>query len=279
MKSKIEFSRIFTIFKIDYKKRFKANLIWTAGTVAMIFLYLLLYPTMEELILDKLAAMPEEFLSLLGTDSALGITDFTSYFGMIFSVFAIVYCIYASLLGSNVLYEEERTGTIEFLNAQEISRTEIYLGKLLNLLVNVFAIVLFAYIAVIISGYSIDSENFSGADIFKVVGLNLVTFLFFSSIGLFLSTILNKKLKPSSITMGVFFGTYLLGYLGNLMQDSIPGLQYVSPVYITNSSTILNSTLCGGTVFYNPTGIIIISVLTVCLFVAGGFAYNRKNIQ
>ena len=79
--------------------------------------------------------------------------------------------------------------------------------------------------------------------------------------------------------MGVFFGTYLLGYLGNLMQDNIPALQYVSPVYITNSSNILNSTLCGGTEFYNPTGIIIISVLTVCLFVAGGFAYNRKNIQ
>lgn len=279
MSKNIEISRVMTVFKIDFLKRFKANLIWIAATVALMFLYLLLYPTMEELILEKLDAMPEEFLSLLGTDSALGITDFTSYFGIIFGVFAIVYSIYASLLGSNVIYEEERTGTIEFLNAQEISRTEIYLGKLINLLLNVLIIMIFAYLAIIISGYSVDPENFSGVDIFKVVGLNLVVFLFFGSIGLFLSTILNKKIKPSSITIGIFFGTYLIGYLGNLMEDSFPFLQYVSPIYITNASTILNSSLCGGTEFYNPTGIIVISVITVCLLVFGGFTYNRKNIH
>lgn len=279
MSKNIEISRVMTVFKIDFLKRFKANLIWVAATVALMFLYLLLYPTMEELILEKLDAMPEEFLSLLGTDSALGITDFTSYFGIIFGVFAIVYSIYASLLGSNVIYEEERTGTIEFLNAQEISRTEIYLGKLINLLLNVLIIMIFAYLAIIISGYSVDPENFSGVDIFKVVGLNLVVFLFFGSIGLFLSTILNKKIKPSSITIGIFFGTYLIGYLGNLMEDSFPFLQYVSPIYITNASTILNSSLCGGTEFYNPTGIIVISVITVCLLVFGGFTYNRKNIH
>jgi len=279
MSKNIEMKRVFTVFKIDFIKRLKSNFIWVAATVAMLLLYLLLYPTMEELILEKIEAMPDELLSLLGTDSALGITDFTSYFGMIFGVFAIVYSIYASILGSNVLYEEERTGTIEFLNAQEISRTEIYLGKLVNMVLNILIIVTFAYLAIIISGYSIDSTGFSGADIFKVVGLNLVVFLFFGSIGLFSSTVLNKKIKPSSVTIGVFFGTYLIGYLGNLMEDSFPFLQYVSPIYITNATTILNSSLCGGTEFYNPTGLIVIAVLTLSLLVAGGFAYNRKNIQ
>lgn len=278
MKRTIEINRIGIIFKSDFKKRLKVNIIWIISTVALMFLYLALYPVMEELIIEKLALMPDEILSILGADSALSISDFTSYFGMIFSVFAVVFAIYSSLLGSDVIYDEEKDGTIEFLYAQEVSRWEIYLGKMLNLIINVITIILCSYLTIIICGYAVIGSSFNGVNILKIVGLNLIVFLFFGALGLFLSTILNKRIKPSSITLGIFFGTYLLGYLGNLLKDKINFLQYFSPIYVTNASTILNSNWCNGNTYYNPLGIIIILILTIILFIVGGLAYSRRDI-
>lgn len=278
MKRTIEINRIGIICKADFKKRLKVNIIWIISTVALMFLYLALYPVMEELIIEKLALMPDEILSILGADSALSISDFTSYFGMIFSVFAVVFAIYSSLLGSDVIYDEEKDGTIEFLYAQEVSRWEIYLGKMLNLIINVITIILCSYLTIIICGYVVIGSSFNGVNILKIVGLNLIVFLFFGALGLFLSTILNKRIKPSSITLGIFFGTYLLGYLGNLLKDKINFLQYFSPIYVTNASTILNSNWCNGNTYYNPLGIIIILILTIILFIVGGLAYSRRDI-
>lgn len=275
--STFEIKRSLIIFRMEFLRKIKNTLIWSAATTAMMFLYLILYSSMEELILEKLEAMPAEILSIMGVSGGEGVINFMSYFGMIFAIFTLVFSIYAIISGSNLLYEEEKSGTIEFLNAQEVSRSEIYVGKLLVLFANLLIVILCSYIAIIISGYSVAPDVFSIRNVSIVVFINLVTILFFAGVGFFLSTVLKKSRKPSSITLGLFLVTYLIGYLGDLLEDRGTALTNFSPIHITQATKLLNSTMWGGTASYNFTGLIAIAVLTVVLFVAGAFTYNRKD--
>jgi len=275
--STFEIKRSLIIFRMEFLRKIKNTLIWSAATTAMMFLYLMLYSSMEDLILEKLEDMPAELLSIMGISGTEGITNFMSYFGMIYGIFVLVFSIYSIVSSCSLLYEEEKSGTIEFLNAQEVSRLEIYVGKLLVLFANILIVILCSYIAIIISGYSVAPDIFSVGNVSIVVFINLITILFFAAVGFFLSTVLKKTQKPSSITLGLFLVTYLLGYLGDLLEDRGTALGYLSPIHITQATKLLNSTMCGGMISYNFTGLIVISVFTIVLFVAGAFTYNKKD--
>lgn len=266
------------IYKLDFKRRLKNTIIWASIMIVIGLVYYGVYPSMKDLVVDKLDSMPPEIINFISTSGELDMTDFNYYFAMIYGLLQIPLFIFASISGSSLLHDEESDGTIEFLYAQDVTRKDIYISKALVSLTNLLIVFFATVIVAMVMGSSLSADTFNAITIKNCFLFSLCGLLFFFSLGIFLSTILNKHKRPSKITTGIFLGTYLIGYLSVLI-DNLSFLKIVSPMHLISPDTIAHSSLYGiGTGTFNILGPIIYLVLSVILIVIGGFLYEKKDL-
>ncbi|HKM29410.1 MAG TPA: ABC transporter permease subunit [Bacilli bacterium] len=276
MPKKYEFKRSLNVFKAEFKMRFKSTLIWLVLIVGLMTMYMLLYPIVNDLMGEKLSLMPEELLQVFGMSSHSIVDNYNSYFAMIYQIILIVLSCYGVSLGANALYEEEKTKSIEFLNSVQVSRLEIYIGKVFVVMVNLVILLIGALTTTVLCGVIAGGGTLDLMAIFSVYKISGITVFFFIALGFFLASSLKKDTKPSMVGIGVLFATYIIGYLGELIADRIKFLKMLSPLHITSASTIMDSKLGNGVLDYNLLPVAIIGVL-MCLLIVGGALFYRKR--
>ncbi len=224
------------IFKLEIKNIRKSFLLWWIILAACIFLTMAFFPSMKEGVLKDLASakldsFPPAIKAIFGLDKLTDFSKMINYFGYLIQYINLTICIFVMLKGTASLIREETDGTIEYLYAKPVSRTDIVLQKLLA---NVFCFVVFMAAFYLLSVVSyLTFSDYSLAEAMKEVAIILGGTLFvcfvFLLAGFFLSTVIKSSKQSASVSMGIVFGTFMLGIM-SLLVEKLEFLKYLSPL-------------------------------------------------
>ena len=258
-----------TAFQVNVHKKLIFG--WSLAIFGLMFLYMILFPTMQDMAQMKMDAMPKELLQLMGMENFSDMGDFVPYFGMIFGLIVVAISVFAVTFGTNLIVKEEKSGRIESLCAFSLSRTEIYLSQVFTGFIGVLAIVFSAAVATLICGFANGGETFVVFDVLLIMKVAGSIPFFFLAVGLCLGGISARR-TSASVGSAVVFGSYMLGYLGKLLGDKGEFLRDCSPFEVFQATNIL--ALETETVI--AWGVFVVLMISLCII--GGFAYRKRDL-
>ena len=270
--SKFSLKASLKLSAFDLKNNRRQIFGWSIAMFSIMFLYMILFPSMQDMVKMKMDAMPKELLELFGMGELSELGNFVNYFGMIFNIVLVAISIFAVTFSANLIYREEKTKTIEFLYSLELSRTEIFVSKLITAFVAVLAVLVSSAVATAICGAINGGETFVLADVMQIIKITGFTAVFFMSAALLLAGV-TAKIGVSSIGSMVVLACYMLGYLSKLLEDKLGWLSNFSPfeVFAPEKALSLESgTQVALAVYFG--------LMVVFLFV-GAFVYKRRDFN
>lgn len=258
------------LMTFDLKNNKSKIIGWSVAIFLIMFLYMILFPSMKDMAQMKMDAMPEELLQFTKMTDISKIGNFTTYFAMIYNIVLIAISIFAATFSANLIASEEKTKSIEFLYSLNVSRLEIYISKLLTAFIAVLIVVCSGAFSTLICGFANGGETFVVADFLQIVKISSFTAFFFISVS-FLIAGITTKIGVSVISSMVVLACYLLGYLGVLLEDKAKWLLYLSPfeMFSPNNALELNSQTIISLVIY--------FVITIIFLVCGANFYNKRD--
>ncbi len=199
-----------------------------------------LYPSilsLREQYRELLKAYPPEMLAFFG-----GVTDLTdpvAYLDFVFfSYMPIIVAIYAILAGSGLLAADEESGVLDLILAHPISRTRLYLGRLLALGASLLGILALTWLGFVVllpgSGLGVGV----GAMALPCVSLFAVLLLF-GALALFLSLLLPSRGGAASVAGVVLVASYFASSLSHLNPD-LQALDRVLPLRYYQGAAAVN---------------------------------------
>lgn len=206
------------IFFLELRNLRKSILLSTVSICGVIFFMLLFYPSfqteaMQALAGAKLEGIDPALLEALGLTRMMDFTVITNFFGYVLQFITLAIMVVITQRAVGLLSKEESDGTIEFLYAKPVSRTEIYVQKSLAHLASLL-IMLTAFAAVTVIGYLQVSGYTFGETVKESLtffGSILFVGLVFSAVGILISALLRGGRSISGITVGIVFGTFIIG--------------------------------------------------------------------
>lgn len=225
------------IFKMEFKRGFKSLLLWTGICAAMAALFTLLYPSMLQsdmlaLMNAKLASLPKELVDAFHLSNE-DITQLPNFFAYMFQFILMATCIYGTMLGLTALSKEEGEGTIEFLYAKPVSRTQIVSAKLVCAAVSYVCFFAVISIACVVAGLCVLPDDMSAMDMsasFKSILLGgMISGFTYLLLGFAVSVLLKKAKHAASMAVMLFFLTYIAGSIP-AMTGVLAFLKWVSPI-------------------------------------------------
>lgn len=268
------------LYAFELKRSAKSLFWWTLILCALMVVYVGFFPSMKDLAMDKMAALPDEFLKAFGLEANMNFTEFYSYFGLIIAYLLMAVSAYGAILGVSTLSREESEGTIEFLNAQPIKRSAIVLAKFAASITNL-VIVGLAMFATTVAVIAANGSAMGEADVAVVgiaFGLSYLPIFAYFGLGFVLSTFLSRTARATSLALALFFGTYMLGVMSTLYEE-VEWLRWTAPLQWVVPADILKSTLGTGTESYDFLGAYVAVGVLVVAVIATLALYHRKDLQ
>jgi len=225
------------LMKTEFKRNLKSLLLWTLILIGLTAMMLALFPAFKDSfsdIEDFLSAYPEGFLEAFGLgEGGLDMTNIYGWYGMEGYLFVILIGgSYAAILGGSILSKEEDEKTIEFLLSQPISRQQVFFGKALVVLLNLFIMDLMLSVVLLIAFSAMAQLNVVVWLLFSFAPLILQ--VIFASISLLISIFITKSRKVMSIALGLVIGMYVIDLISTLT-DAGDFLKYFTPYEYINA--------------------------------------------
>jgi ABC-2 type transport system permease protein len=223
----------------------------------------------------------EYFLSLLeGFDprilKAIGmqIETFTSelgYYSFVLNYISLIAAIQATNLGLSLLSKEETDKTADFLMTKPVSRSRILTSKLFSGLSAILAtfLIFMATSSVMINLIRINP--ISMRKFFMSTFTVLFVQVMFLAIGVFISVLSRKIKSVISVSLAVTFGFFAIAALGDSSGEK--PLHYLTPFKYFDVLEIVR------TGRYQPTFIVLGSILVIVLIAGSYFIYLSKDIH
>ncbi len=224
------------VFIYEMRQYRKSILSWSIAFAIMAFVFLSATPLFineTSSMKDLLSGFPEAVTDAMGINmenffSAVG------FYSYVFLYISLAASIQAMNLGLGVISKENRMKTADFLLTKPMSRTKIYLQKLLAVLCSLLITEAVFLLSAILSIHVITKGDYDFTS-FLLINLSFVLIqMVYFAIGLFVATVVARIKSPISVTMGVCFGTFLAGMVGAILESE--ALRYFSPLkyYATN---------------------------------------------
>ncbi len=202
----------------------------------MLLLFLAFFPSMQsdemkQLAWAKIESISTAVLAVLGLESIPDFSKIHPYFGYVMQYINLAIAIFATSRGANMLIREETEGTIEYLYAKPVSRTQILAQKAAA---NILGLILMLCILFMVTAAGFMAfANLSLEEAFRE-GLRFYprTFfvcLIFMALGIFISTILSSSRQVTSIAPGIVFATFIFGAI-SVLSKQFDFLEYLSPL-------------------------------------------------
>lgn len=256
----------------DIKNNKKAIIGWSVAIFLIMTMYMSLFESVQEMAQMKLEAMPKEFLSFVGMESFADMSNYTVYFGIIYNVLMIAVSIFAATFAAGTIYREEQRKTIEFLNALNVSRTEIYISKLLCSFLAVSLVLFLGGTAALVCGKAVGGETFNFAKILKTICISGLTAYVFMAFSVFAGGASSKVSAPA-VGAGAVLVCYVIGYLGKLLEDKGEWLRYFSPFEMfspDNARALDDKTLIAIGIYF---------AVSVVFIVSGAAIYRKRDLH
>lgn len=271
MKS-FDFKNVYKLLGFDLRNNRRKILGWSIAIFAIMFLYMILFSSMQEMAQIKLDAMPEELLQAFGLENMGELSNFISYFGMIFNLILIAISIFAASFASKLILGEEKTKSIEFLYSLEVSRKEIYVSKLFTAFIGVLIVTFAGIFASMICGFINGGDTFVIDEFMQISKISGFIPFFFMALAFMLTGITAKGGVGTISTMLVLV-SYLLGYLSKLLSGKADWLAKLSPFEILspeNARALSDTTIIAFGVY---------ALIFVVAMIVGAEVYKRRDFN
>lgn len=225
-----------TILLLEFRTMRKSVLLWTCSIGCVILLMLAFYPSMRTEAMQaitnaKLDSIDPAILAAMGLQEIPDFTIITNFFGYILQFITIALMVFITQQAAALLIKEESEGTIEFLYSKPVSRSAILIQKAVALML-LFVGMLVVFTIVTIIGYLLFSDySFAKSMAESILFYSGIFFVgcIFSAVGLLVSTIMRNARSASAFTIGIVFGTFVVGATSAVIKE-LSFLQYFSPM-------------------------------------------------
>lgn len=259
-----------TVFQLKTNR--KQIIGWTLGIASIMFLYMILFPSVQDMAQIKMDAMPEELMQLMGMDDFSDMSNYITYFGMIYNMMLIAISIFATVIGAGIITKEEKNKTIEFIYSLEVSRAELYLSKFLTAYIGVMIVIIGAAASAIICGFINGGETFVLLDMIQIIKGSSITPFVFLAIGIMIAGITPRVSGASAGSMIVIL-CYVLGFLSTMVSESLSWFKYLSPFEVLSPDAAME---LSSEVMIAMGGYFIIMVFFTLI---GGWMYHKRDFQ
>ena len=168
--------------------------------------------------LQMLESYPEEFLAFFGGDATTMVTP-EGYLGMYgFSMLPIIIGIFALIAGSGLIASDEESGRLDLIMALPVSRTALFFGRFLALVVATVAILAIGWLgfSIMLGGSSLDVSWGEMALPFLPV---LAQALIFGALALMFSMLLPARRLAAMAAGIVMVTSYFVSSMGSLNEQ------------------------------------------------------------
>ena len=230
------------IFRLELFNQRKGLIVWSSIMFVSVFLFMAFFPSMgsssmADVLSAETGAFTPELLQAFGLDRMPDFSKIEEFFAYEMQYVALAGAVYAALRGANSLIGEETSGTIEYLYAQPVRRSEIFFQKLLasftTFLIYTIAVTASSLLSLVCFQSKSTSVSAAAGDILLIMTGMFFSGIIFLCIGFLFSTILKSSRQVASAATGIVFGTYILGVFANAFEKKIDGiinLIYFSPL-------------------------------------------------
>jgi len=260
------------IFLRELRANLKSLIIWSVNVILFIVMgvskFSAYYNNPEMLAIFD--AMPPQLVKAMEFE-ALDLTTLNGFIGLMFTYYALLLGIAATMWGSDVISKEERDKTVEFALTLPVTRSRVVTAKALAALANCIALLLVTWGISLVSAQSYAPD----AEFYRFLSLLMLALfmlqLIFLAIGIFLGCAMKRYKRAGSVAVALLLGTYFLSIISALNED-LDFLKYFSPFKYFDAIKLLN-----GSGF--ELTFIVLSLAIVVVAMAGAYlTYARRDL-
>ncbi len=261
------------VFLKELKTRRKSLIIWSVVMIIYLYLSMLKFETFSAtpaVVSELLRNFPSTLKAVFGM-GGLDLTTLSGYFGVVFAYTALLVAVFAGMLGSRVLSDEESDKTSEFLYAKPIPRSKILTAKLSVVLIDIVILcaVLFAGSLALVSKFSPTSQ-----DIHFIILLNtaaLIIMLVFAALGAAASSLLRRAVTGGKIIAMLVFACFVLDSASKLTPD-LDWMKYFSIFSWFDAQRILTAMNLNMYALIASSALVVIGIVVTYVF------YSKKDL-
>jgi ABC-2 type transport system permease protein len=262
-----------TIFLHEFRSRLKSIIYWSIALVAMILIFLSIFPTFaaQAAIINKaLSNFPPALLAAFGMNQA-DLSTVLGYFSFIFLFTQLCIAIQAGNYGFGLVSIEETELTADFLVSKPVSRAQILTAKLLAAFTSLVVTDIVVWVTTVAGLMLFNGGQKYDSRTVVLLSLSLIVFqLFFMSLGLVISLLVKRIRSVTPYSLGLGFGMYVLsafsGLEGVSVLELLTAFKHFDPNYIIQHAA-----------FDTPLVLLDVAVIVVSL-VLSYWLYLRRDI-
>jgi ABC-2 type transport system permease protein len=237
--------------------------------MAMAALYAGMYPNFKDYMAELSEGFVESFNFLPGAE------DFASYIGFLnvelYQIFwMLILGILFGFIAASFISKEIEGKTIDLLMANPVSRKQIVFEKFFGLMPFIL-IVNFATMTVVYGITLAIDEEITFSYLFMTHLVSIPYFLAVAAIGIFISVIINEKMKASIIMIALLIGMFVFKSI-SLM---IPDYEFLGYVSLTNYFNPYDILTLGEV---DKVGVIVLVVVTIEFLLMAMLYFDRRDI-
>ena len=220
-----------TLFSRKLGKNLLMILSWGLGLALLGYFLFDIYESMFGMNVDlqqMMAAFPEEMLAFFGGD--VDIFDPEGFIHLeFFSYIPIILGIVAVSGATGLIVKKEEEGSLELILAQPVSRSAVFWGKLLALLVTIILILVITWGGFALGLASTDSFDLDQGQLIRPFVSLFAVLLVFLSLALMLSMILPTSGSANLVTNFLLIASFFITSLAQI-EDRLQALNRFSPL-------------------------------------------------
>jgi ABC-2 type transport system permease protein len=261
------------IFLHELKAYRKSTMIWTLSLVALVVLFLSMFPSFSkdaEEFKKLLEGFPVELRKAIGL-SVDSIATLIGFFSYAFLYLKLAGAIQAMNLGTSILSKESREKTADFLLTKPVTRTQVVTSKLLAALVSLVITNIVFIAATFMMASIVAGDDFNKEALFLISISLFFLQLIFMALGIVISVIFPKIKSVISVSLGTVFGFFMLGMISSTTEDE--ALRYLTPFNYFDSTYITEH--AGYETSFLVTGALVI----IAAVSASYYLYGKKDVH
>jgi ABC-2 type transport system permease protein len=262
------------IFLHELKSHRKGLFFWSLGMVALVASGMAKYATYQAAgqsiisIIDQLPKTVQTIFGLTGFD----LSTASGFYGVLFLYISLMATVHAILIGTDLIANEERDKTAEFLFVKPISRTAVITYKLLAGLVNLIIFNLVTTVSsVVIVGYFNKGASVTQDILVLMIGLFFLQLLFFFA-GVAIAAVNKKPKRSASLATALLLVTFILSFLINF-NAKLDWLKYLTPFKYFDAKALIT------THSLDPVYVVLSLVIITGLVVTTYVTYTKRDLS
>lgn len=262
-----------TIYMHEFRTKFKSIAIWSLSIAALVLFFFSLFPAFagDAALLNQLMA---RFPPALREAFGIGNVDMSSVVGFYSFLFVFVQlclAIQAANYGVGLVSVEETELTADFLLSKPVSRSQVFISKLLAAFTSLAITDLVLWLSSFVAILLFRGERTYETSPLLLLFLSIVIFqLFFLSVGLIISLLVKRVRSVTPYALGLGFGMYVLSAFSGVFKDVkleyITAFKHFDPAYMVEHGA------------FNTPLVLLNVAITLVSLAASYWLYLRRDI-